>query len=81
MTSKRPYRIWNDKEKKNEPHRCYATWKSADDSALRLIRWFPVGSTLTIYNNDNAGWIGTYRVGTKAIHFLSERKSYAIDKV
>ncbi len=78
MKSKRPIKMWNDKQKKNEPHRCYGTEKAARAKALTLVDQMPIGSTLTIYNNDIGAWLGTFRIGVKSIDFLSKHDKFAI---
>jgi hypothetical protein len=68
----RPFRIWDSQEKRNVPHRCYATLRRALDSALLLVRWSKVGVTLEVYDLRTAKWLGTYARRVDSITFTRD---------
>lgn len=65
----RPFRIWNATDRRNEPHRCYATERRALDSALLLVRWAKVGVSLEVYDARTAKWLGLYTRKVNSISF------------
>lgn len=68
----RPFRIWDSQEKRNVPHRHYATLRRALDSALLLVRWSKVGVTLEVYDLRTAKWLGTYARRVDSITFTKD---------
>lgn len=67
--TQRPYRLWNSEERRDEPHRYYATERRALDSALLLVRWAKVGVTLEVYDCRVGRCIGIYKRGVNSISF------------
>lgn len=67
--TKRPFRLWNSGERRDEPHRYYATERRALDSALLLVRWAKVGTTFEVYDASVGRWLGTYKRGVSSISF------------
>lgn len=78
--TKRPFRMWNDRKKKNEPYRCYGSEKAARKQALALVDQMPVGSTLTIYNNDIGAWLGTFSIKTDGIRFRNKHEDFLVGR-
>lgn len=46
----RPFRIFDEGEKRDLPWRCYKTSRSAIDHALVLIYWLELGNSYTVYD-------------------------------
>jgi hypothetical protein len=68
----RPFRIWDSKELRNVPHRCYSTERRALDGALLLVRWSKVGLSLEVYDVNGGRWLGTYTRRVYSIAFQSK---------
>jgi hypothetical protein len=51
---KRPFRIWDEGEKRDLPWRSYLTYERAVERALTLLVWLPIGNSYTIYDSRNA---------------------------
>lgn len=76
--SKRPFRLWNETEKKNMRYRYYGTAKRALNATMLEICWLPVGATITVYDCRTWTEIGTYtRISasqfTRKLHLPEER--------
>lgn len=74
--SQRPIRIWNEDERRNEPHRCYATVESARHMAFKLVDVAEVGNSYTVYDNDTAKWHLTLSRRVNSIYYADKRTSY-----
>jgi hypothetical protein len=57
---KRPYRIWNPREKRDVRWRYYLHPRSAHNGALLECRWGKPGLVLEVYNAETGKWLGTY---------------------
>ena len=67
--SKRPFRIWDARAKKNLPHRCYATERAAMNGALIEVRWAAVGESLEVYDITTGSLICQYTRKVNTIAF------------
>ena len=57
---RRPFRIWNAKDKKHVPGRAYTHWRNAQDGALQIVRWGKVGDAVEVYDVRTGRLIGQY---------------------
>ncbi len=76
--TKRPFRLWNEKEKKNMQWRYYSTPRRALDATMLEICWLPVGATIPVYDCRTWTEIGTYtRISaaqfTRKLHWTEMR--------
>lgn len=49
----RPFRVWDERAKRDIPHRAYKTYERATERTLTLLVWLPVGNAYTIYDSRN----------------------------
>lgn len=75
----RPFRIWDEHEKGNAPHRCYSSAANARHTALTIVDGAHVGRSYTVYNNDTADWVCTFTRRVHDIHYADKRRNYALD--
>lgn len=59
--SKRPYRLWDAKEKQPLRWRYYSNPRRAHLGALIEARWAKVGTVVEVFNAENGRLLGQYR--------------------
>lgn len=55
--TQRPYRLWNEREKKHMPGRNYSDEVRAINAAWVLMYWAAVGDSITVYDVRTARFI------------------------
>lgn len=57
----RPFRLWHNEEKRDVPHRCYASSYRAHIAALVLVRYAIKETIIEVHDLNGERHIGTYR--------------------
>lgn len=65
----RPFRMWDHRNKKNLPYRCYGDSKRAHNAALVEIRWAHVGDSIELYDVRTQRSLGTYTRRVESVDF------------
>lgn len=71
---KRPYRLWDAKEKHQVPHRYFGDPKNAHMAALVEARWARIGYTIEVFNTANGRLLGQYTRTVNTIEFMGEHR-------
>lgn len=71
--TKRPYRLWDVKAKKNIPHRYYLFPRKAHLGALIEVRWGEVGTVIEVYDCRTAALLGQYKRTPTSVQFFDIR--------
>lgn len=65
---KRPYRLWNENEKKAMRWRYYSDVKRAHNGAMVEARWAKkVGTTIAVFNATNGKLLGQYTLRVNGV--------------
>ncbi len=67
---KRPYRLWDAKEKQELRWRYYSIPRNAHIGALIEARWAKVGTTIEVINIDTGRMVGQYTRHPTTVSFL-----------
>jgi len=61
---KRPYRLWDAKERCDMLHRYYSNQRNALNGALLEAAWAKVGTSIEVYDCRNASHLATFTRST-----------------
>ena len=49
----RPFRVWDERARRDLPHRSYKSYERATERVLGILVWLAVGNAYTIYDSRN----------------------------
>jgi hypothetical protein len=71
---RRPYRLWNAKEKQPLRWRNYSSPRNAHLGALIEARWGEIGTVIEVYDSRTAALLGQYKRTVHSVAFYDVRK-------
>lgn len=71
---KRPYRLWNAREKHEMRWRYYASPRHAHLGALIEARWGVVGTVIEVFDSRTGALLGQYKRTPTSVAFFDVRK-------